>query len=174
MSQPTTVLYIACSLDGKIARLDGSLDWLFAVAGDGDNGYQAFYDQVGAVIMGRKTYDEVLQLSETYPYADILSYIYSRTQLTSETVTYTDEPLDQLLDRISPTIEGNVWLIGGGELIQEALRLKRIRSLELAIAPVILGTGIPLFPEGTNETNLRLTASRHSGQFLMATYEVLT
>jgi len=60
MSQPTTVLYIACSLDGKIARLDGSLDWLFAVAGDGDNGYQAFYDQVGAVIMGRKTYDEVL------------------------------------------------------------------------------------------------------------------
>ncbi|WP_214854154.1 MULTISPECIES: dihydrofolate reductase family protein [unclassified Exiguobacterium] len=174
MSHSTTVLYIACSLDGKIARHDGSLDWLFAVAGDGDNGYQAFYEQIGAVIMGRKTYEEVLQLSETYLYADIPSYIYSRTQRTSETVTYTDEPLDQLLERITPTIDGKVWLVGGGELIQEALRLQCVSSIELAIAPVILGTGIPLFPEGTVETKLHLKGSRQSGQFLMATYDVLT
>ncbi|MGE6555562.1 dihydrofolate reductase family protein [Exiguobacterium artemiae] len=168
-----TVLYIACSLDGKIARSNDSLDWLFAVEGDGDNGYATFMEDVGAVIMGRKTFDEVLILSEDYPYPAIDNYVLTRQHgKQSEHATFTTEPLDVLLDRISPTIDGKIWLIGGGELIQEALRLQLIDQLELAIAPVVLGSGIPLFPEGTLETRLRLTGCRPSGQFIMATYDV--
>ncbi|MCT4791503.1 dihydrofolate reductase [Exiguobacterium sp. PvP048] len=169
-----TVLYIACSLDGKIARSDDSLDWLFAVEGDGDNGYATFMQDVGAVIMGRKTFDEVLVLSDDYPYSAIDNYVLTRqTGKQSEHAMFTNEPLDVLLDRIGPTIDGKIWLVGGGELIQEALRLKRVDQLELAIAPVVLGSGIPLFPEGTLETRFRLTGCRPSGQFIMATYDVL-
>ena len=47
------VAYIAMSIDGKIARTNDQLDWLFAVEGDGDNGYSAFFETVGAVVMGR-------------------------------------------------------------------------------------------------------------------------
>ncbi|WP_214894277.1 MULTISPECIES: dihydrofolate reductase family protein [unclassified Exiguobacterium] len=169
-----TVLYIACSLDGKIARSNDSLDWLFAVEGDGDNGYAAFMEDVDAVIMGRKTFDEVLVLSEDYPYSGLENYVLTRqNDQQSEYATYTNEPLDVLIDRISPTINGKIWLVGGGELIQEALRLQLIDQLELAIAPVVLGSGIPLFPEGTLETRFRLTGYRPSGQFIMATYDVL-
>ncbi|WP_034769888.1 dihydrofolate reductase family protein [Exiguobacterium artemiae] len=169
-----TVLYIACSLDGKIARSNDSLDWLFAVEGDGDNGYATFMEDVGAVIMGRKTFDEVLVLSEEYPYPSIDNYVMTRQPgKLSEHATYTNESLDALINRIGPTIDGKIWLIGGGELIQEALRLQLIDQLELAIAPVVLGSGIPLFPEGTLETRFRLTGSRPSGQFIMATYDVL-
>ena len=169
-----TVLYIACSLDGKIARSNDSLDWLFAVEGDGDNGYATFMEDVGAVIMGRKTFDEVLVLSEEYPYPSIDNYVLTRQpDKQSEHAIYTNEPLDALIDRIGPTIDGNIWLVGGGELIQEALRLQLIDQLELAIAPVVLGSGIPLFPEGTLETRFRLTGCRPSGQFIMATYDVL-
>ena len=169
-----TVLYIACSLDGKIARLDDSLDWLFAVEGDGDNGYATFMQDVGAVIMGRKTFDEVMILSDDYPYSAIDNYVLTRQpDKQSDHATFTNEPLDVLLDRINPTIDGKIWLVGGGEVIQEALRLKRVDQLELAIAPVVLGIGIPLFPEGTLETRFRLTGCRSSGQFIMATYDVL-
>ena len=133
-----TVLYIACSLDGKIARLDDSLDWLFAFEGDGDNGYATFIQDVGAVIMGRKTFDEVLILSDDYPYSAIDNYVLTRqTGKQSEYAMFTNEPLDVLLDRIGPTIDGKIWLVGGGELIQEALRLKRVDQMELAIAPVV-------------------------------------
>lgn len=169
-----TVLYIACSLDDKIARLDDSLDWLFAVEGDGDNGYATFMQDVGAVIMGRKTFDEVMILSDDYPYSAIDNYVLTRQpDKQSDHATFTNEPLDVLLDRINPTIDGKIWLVGGGEVIQEALRLKRVDQLELAIAPVVLGSGIPLFPEGTLETRFRLTGCRPSGQFIMATYDVL-
>lgn len=169
-----TVLYIACSLDGKIARSNDSLDWLFAVEGDGDNGYATFMEDVGAVIMGRKTFDEVLVLSEEYPYPSIDNYVMTRQHgKQSEHAIYTNEALDALINRIGPTIDGKIWLVGGGELIQEALRLQLIDQLELAIAPVVLGSGIPLFPKGTLETRFRLTGCRPSGQFIMATYDVL-
>ena len=51
------ILYIACSLDGYIARSDGSVDWLFT---DQDYGYTGFLASVDTVVMGRKTYDQVL------------------------------------------------------------------------------------------------------------------
>jgi dihydrofolate reductase len=55
------ILFIASSLDGYIARKDESLDWLFNVEGEGDNGYYAFYETVDTIIMGRTTYEWILK-----------------------------------------------------------------------------------------------------------------
>ena len=43
MSDNKTILYIAMSLDGYIARLDGSVDWLFDVEGDGNRSRSLIY-----------------------------------------------------------------------------------------------------------------------------------
>ena len=167
------VLYIAASLDGKIARSNDQLDWLFEVNGEGDNGYAEFFKTVGAVVMGRKTYEEVLQLSpEEYPYPDIPNYILTRSpEREAEYVTFTDAPIEQLVERLKQEIEGDIWLVGGGEVIKEAMGKGLIDRYEVAIAPVVLGEGIPLFPEGTKETKLKLVSQRASGQFVMVTYE---
>lgn len=52
-------LYIACSLDGFIARDDGSIDWLteYENNSETDYGYSEFYASIGTVLMGRKTYE---------------------------------------------------------------------------------------------------------------------
>lgn len=170
---PKVVLYIAMSLDGKIARSNDQLDWLFAVEGDGDNGYAEFFKTVGAVIMGRKTYEEVLKLEEgAYPYKDMPNYILTRQpDREAEHVTFTDEPIEELIHRLKGEVDQDIWLIGGGEVIKAAMEHDLIDRYEIAIAPVILGEGIPLFPEGTKETKLRLTSQRVSGQFVMVTYE---
>ncbi|WP_214784639.1 dihydrofolate reductase family protein [Exiguobacterium sp. s183] len=170
---PKVVLYIAMSLDGKIARLNDQLDWLFAVEGDGDNGYAEFFKTVGAVIMGRKTYEEVLKLEEgDYPYKDIPNYILTRQpDREAEHVTFTDEPIEELIHRLKGEVDQDIWLIGGGEVIKAAMEYDLIDRYEIAIAPVVLGEGIPLFPEGTKETKLRLTSQHASGQFVMVTYE---
>ncbi|MEJ6529806.1 dihydrofolate reductase family protein [Exiguobacterium sp. USCH10] len=170
---PKVVLYIAMSLDGKIARSNDQLDWLFAVEGDGDNGYAEFFKTVGAVIMGRKTYEEVLKLEEgAYPYKDIPNYILTRQpDREAEHVTFTDEPIEELIHRLKEEVNQDIWLIGGGEVIKAAMEYDLIDRYEIAIAPVVLGEGIPLFPEGTKETKLRLTSQHASGQFVMVTYE---
>lgn len=170
---PNVVLYIAMSLDGKIARSNDQLDWLFAVEGDGDNGYADFFKTVGAVIMGRKTYEEVLTLEQgAYPYPDIPNYILTRQpEREAEHVIFTDEPIEELIHRLKREVDQDIWLIGGGEVIKAAMEHDLIDRYEIAIAPVVLGEGIPLFPEGTKETKLRLTGQRASGQFIMATYE---
>ena len=169
---PNVVLYIAMSLDGKIARSNDQLDWLFAVEGEGDNGYAEFFKTVGAVIMGRKTYEEVLQLSEEYPYPDVPNYVMTRNpDREAEHVTFTDEPIEELIHRLKQEVEQDIWIIGGGEVIKAAMEQDVINRCEIAIAPVVLGEGVPLFPEGTKETKLRLTNQRASGQFVMVTYE---
>lgn len=56
------ILYIGSSLDGYIAREDGTIDWLFT---DGDYGYKQFYDSVDTVLLGRKTYDQVLEFTKS-------------------------------------------------------------------------------------------------------------
>ncbi|WP_445002536.1 dihydrofolate reductase family protein [Exiguobacterium alkaliphilum] len=167
------VLYIATSLDGKIARTNDQLDWLFEIKGEGDNGYADFFQTVGAVIMGRKTYEEVLRLEDNhYPYANIPNYILTRNpDREAKHVTFTDKSIEQLIERLKQDVAGDIWIVGGGEVIKAAMEHDLIDSYEIAIAPVVLGEGIPLFPEGTKETKLRLTGQRASGQFVMVTYE---
>ncbi len=54
------IVYIATSLDGYIATKDESLDWLFKVEGEGDNGYSEFYDTIDTIVLGRRTYDWIM------------------------------------------------------------------------------------------------------------------
>jgi dihydrofolate reductase len=71
-------MFIASSLDGFIAREDGSIDWLFT---DNDYGYREFYQSVDAVIMGRKTFEKGLELGGGINLTkDKKNYIFSRDQ----------------------------------------------------------------------------------------------
>ncbi len=54
-------LFIACSLDGYIAREDGGVDWLFS---DADYGYRDFFASIDTMLMGRKTYEKAIELGD--------------------------------------------------------------------------------------------------------------
>ena len=73
-----TVLYIATSLDGFIARPDGNLDWLTSIprpeSGD-DYGYTELLNSIGTTIMGRKTYDEMIGFGGDWPYPELKSFV---------------------------------------------------------------------------------------------------
>ena len=85
---PRFSVFIASSLDGYIARSDGSLDWLSAVESSGvDFGYWAFFEAVDTIVVGRKTYDTVLGFA-AWPYQGkrciVLSHRPSRAQAIQE------------------------------------------------------------------------------------------
>ncbi|WP_068781935.1 dihydrofolate reductase family protein [Paenibacillus sp. GM2] len=176
MNNNKVVLYLAISLDGYIARNDGSVDWLFDVEGDGgDNGYSKFYHTVGTVVMGRLTYDEVLKLADEFPYADKPCYILSRTeQPPAPHATFTNEALDTLIPRLKADSEGNVWLVGGGQLAAAFLEAGLLDELHITLTPKILGEGIPLFPQGTVPSTLRLKQIGQMGQFVSLIYTTQT
>ena len=69
------ILNIACSLDGYIAREDGSIDWL--PTDGGDFGMKKFMDSVDTVLLGRTTYEQILMFDCDYPYADKKTYVFS-------------------------------------------------------------------------------------------------
>ena len=151
---PEVILYVAASLDGYIARPNGAVDWLDEIGGSGegpaeDYGYHQFLANVGVVLMGRVTYEQILSFGVAYPYPGAVGYVFSRTRAgeKDDNVTFVDvSAIPELIAGLKETGEKDIWLVGGGQLVQEFLRLDLIDRIELFIPPLILGEGIPCSP----------------------------
>jgi dihydrofolate reductase len=138
------ILFIASSLDGFIAGKSGEIDWLFT---DQDYGYTKFFNTIGVVIMGRKTYDQALTFGE-YPFKGKESFVFSRSRAdaTDENVKFISGDVAIFVDSLRSQHGKDIWLVGGSELIQQFLKHDLIDEFVISIHPIILGEGIPLFP----------------------------
>lgn len=150
-------LFIASSIDGYISREDGNLDWLtnFPNPKQLDYGYNEFIASIDRIIMGRATYQEILGFGVDWPYANIKTYVLT-TQTDFQVSTPDTEVINRLdretFDKIAMSSKKNTWIIGGGQLINLCLGLDRIDEITMTIIPVILGSGIRLFPGTSMET----------------------
>lgn len=165
------ILYIAVSLDGYIAREDGSVDWLDTVEVEGDGGYSAFYDSIDTVIMGNKTYEHTKILAAEYPYPGKRSYVYSRTaQAADEHVQYVNGDPAVWMQQVREEAGSNIWLVGGAELLDAFMKVDLVDEFIVAYIPVILGSGIPLFKPGNAEVKLQLKEVKQYGQMAQLHY----
>ena len=148
------ILYIASSLDGFIARSDGSVDWLFT---DGDCGYASFYKSIDTVVMGRKTYEQALTF-EDHPFKGKATYVFSRTKpgATDKHMRYVSGDVGEWVRGRRETPGKETWLVGGGELVQTFLAKNLVDEIMLFVHPILLGSGIPLFLPLPEVTPLRL------------------
>lgn len=164
------VLYIAVSLDGFIAGEGESLDWLDKVEGQGDNGYEAFYDGVDTLLMGRKTYDWIMDHAE-FPYAGKECYVFSHEprENTSD-VTFVSGEVASFASRLKEQPGKEIWLVGGGNLLRPLLEAGLVDEMILTIAPVVLGKGIPLFHGMEMEADFVLDGLERYGQFAQLHY----
>jgi dihydrofolate reductase len=138
------ILYIAASIDGFIARDNGMVDWLPQGV---DVGYESFYNSIEYVVMGRKTYTQVLGFGE-YPYKGKKSIIYSRNPSNiepKENVEFWESWDPDRISKLASSAKGNVWLIGGAEIIHQFIKLNLIEEYRIFLIPIILGKGIPMF-----------------------------
>ncbi|MGN7386696.1 dihydrofolate reductase family protein [Sporosarcina sp. SAFN-015] len=168
------VLYIAMSLDGYIATEDESLDWLFNVEGEGDNGYLEFYETVDTILMGNKTY-EWIKKHETreFPYKNKDCYVFTRSSLEdTEDVKFINDNVGSVINELRNQEGRNIWIVGGGELLQFLLKAKLVDVIILIVAPAIIGKGIPLFKKGDYQLDLTLQGTRNFNQFVELRYSV--
>ncbi|WKW11538.1 dihydrofolate reductase family protein [Pseudogemmatithrix spongiicola] len=156
-------VFIATSLDGYIARLDGGIDWLPQPSGDADvddHGYSAFMAGIDAIVMGRNTYETVLTFG-AWPFEKPVVVLSSgqvriAPELAGRIVAMAGEPAE-----IMAACAERGWqhlYIDGGVTIQRFLRAGLIERLIVTRVPVVLGTGLPLF--GAVERDVRFAHVR--------------
>lgn len=172
MKKREVVLYIAMSLDGYIADTEGGINWLSEVAGQDDNGYLSFYSSIDTLIMGRRTYDQLLAFGCEWPYKGKACYVFTtRPAAPDANVTFVQETPSALLARLQQQEGGRIWLVGGADLVQQFLAETAIDTLALAVIPMLLGDGIRLFKEGIPKTKLSLRQIEHFGEILLLHYQ---
>ncbi len=180
-------VYIATSVDGFIARTDGSVDWLDTYANqeaemgdDADMGFNNFIESVDCMIMGRGCMEAISGFnlsSEQWPYRD------ARVIVLSKTLT---EPPENVKDHVEiysgdvPELVGTLEREGyqhayvdGGKTIQSFLNLRLITDLSLTQIPVLLGEGIPLFGKTNQDIRLeKAEAKTFPNELVQVHYEV--
>lgn len=143
--------FIAASLDGYIADTDGGIGWLTPFDGV-DYGYAGFIAEIGTVVMGRRTYDDIAGFPGGWLYEGKRGLVVTSRPLGAAPagVEPWHEGVPALLAHLAtrPDGEGDVWVVGGGGLQAAFIAAGALRRLDLFVIPVLLGAGVPLFPAG--------------------------
>jgi dihydrofolate reductase len=169
-------VYIAASVDGYIADPKGGVDWLDPYAAE-DFGYATFFRGIRSVVMGRRSYEQVLGFG-AWPYAGKRCTVLTRRPppgKAPEGVAFRKARPAALAAELRGASQGDVWIMGGAETIAGFLGAGCIDSLELFVIPVLLGDGVPLFPRraATRPLTLRGTRAYPAGVVRM-TYRLPT
>ena len=162
MSTRKVIVYIAASVDGYIAKHGYDLSFLDIVTQEGeDYGYGEFIQTIDTVIVGRKTYDWVMQHVAEFPHASKACYIITRTpRPASGTVQFYTGDLRALVLQLKQQTGRHIFVDGGAEVVNTLLQEQLVDELIISTIPVLLGNGVRLFKEGIPEQRLSLVQSR--------------
>jgi dihydrofolate reductase len=169
--------YVASSLDGYIAESDDTLEWLLKYEGsfEGEGvepvagGYERYYEGVGALVMGSRTYEFILgELAEggDWPYKGKAAWVLSSRDLPEPEgedvdVRITGANVSELYDEmIAAAGERDLWVVGGGNVASQFADEGLLDEVLVTVVPVVLGDGRPLFDCRLPGGAMRLTGTR--------------
>ena len=148
------------SLNGTIARADGSVDWLDAVPNPEktDYGYLEFMETIDTTIMGNNTYKQLVGWGIEFPYKGKTNYVLTNdTALTrDENVIFVSKDPATFIRDIKQAPGKGIWLIGGGQVNTLLLNEDLIDVIRLFIMPVVIPDGIDIFQDRPPETMFKL------------------
>lgn len=160
-------IHMAASLDGFIARKDGSVDWL-ETTDEFENGetlnpayVEQFLATIDCYVMGSRTYETALDFESRgfgWPYGDKPTFVLTSRQLPKlrDTVEFYSGDLRELVNgRLRPDFR-SIWFVGGGAVSGECLRLGLADEVCYSIMPVLIGDGIPFFQGLDRDVELHL------------------
>ena len=179
-------IYVATSVDGYIATVDGGVDWLHSAGnleadmGSEDMGFQSFMDSVDCMIMGRKCMEMISSMNltpEQWPYGDVRIVVLSNTvkeppeNLRGKIEMYSGD-IQELIIKLESSGFKHAY-IDGGTTITSFINLDLVDEMTITKAPVLLGEGIPLFGKINKRINLEeANASVFPNNFIQIKYTV--
>ena len=170
------VLFIAMSLDGYIADMDGKVDWLAGQDSnvEGDDSYADFINSVDTVIMGWTTYHQIVtDLSPgEWVYDNLQSYVITHRDCSPKSnVTFVSENPCTLVNSLKQKNGKDIWICGGADIVHQLMQNNLIDKYHISVIPTILGNGIRLFDVIDQKTDLRLITSKNSNGIVELVYQ---
>jgi len=157
---PSFVMYSACSVDGFIAREDGSVGWL-SEYDPASAGYGEFFDSVDGLVMGAKTYEQVANSGKwTYGNKPCIVLSNQTRKPFRQCVEFFTGRVEEAVDLMREWKLGRAWVVGGASIFTQFHKKRLIDDYIIAIVPIMLGSGIPLIQSCDVEVRLALVSSR--------------
>lgn len=179
-------IHMAASLDGFIARADGSVDWLetndeFPEGDSMDPAFvEAFLASIDCYVMGSRTYETALGFEARglgWSYGEKPTFVLTRRALprVRESVEFCSGSLAQIVNEKLRPAYRNIWFVGGGALSGECLRLGLADELRYSILPILIGDGISFFDRLDEDVALHLKEVKaYKSGMVALCYEVLS
>lgn len=171
----TATVFVGTSLDGFIARENGTFDFLDA-GGGGPHGYDEFFSTVDALVIGRKTYETALGFG-SWPYGGKPVFVLSTSAIAAAprgavVARLAGDP-GEIVAQLAAHGLRHLY-VDGGNTIQRFLAAGLIQRLVITRVPVLIGTGIPLFGAVPRDIALKHVATRaYPGGLVQSEYEVI-
>jgi len=157
------IYHVASTVDGFIAREDGSYD-CFPLKPDDEHitDYFASLSSYGAILMGRRTYEPALKVGVTDPYPNLETYVFSRSMKESPNpkVKLISDDAAGVIRRLKEQEGKDLYLCGGGEFASTLFAEGLIDEVLIKLNPVLLGSGIPLSPKLKGHLPLELMSTK--------------
>ncbi|OON95414.1 MAG: riboflavin biosynthesis protein RibD [Candidatus Epulonipiscioides saccharophilum] len=160
------IIYIAMSLDGYIADINGGVNWLKGDGSEPDNAgsYFKFIDTIDSIILGSKTYNQIItELSpNNWPYKGKQTYVLTSNKKkydeinSMEKVEFIDQNIKDFIIKIKADTSQNIWICGGANIINQVYDL--VDEYIISIIPTLLGSGIRLF-KNNKKIDLKLVST---------------
>lgn len=162
---PVITIHMVSSLDGFIAKPDGSVGWMQST----DNYEKGtalteeyiteFLKSIDCYVMGSRTYEHAVELG--WPYGDVPVFVLTSRDLKTDrqNVQFLSGDLTQLVNKKIKPYFNNIWMVGGSMLTKEFLRLGLASDINITIMPILLGSGTLFFDHIGREQLLHLKDS---------------
>ncbi len=151
MSNPIVTVHMVSSLDGFIAKKDNSISWMettdtYENGVDGEDP-EAFLKTIDCFVMGSKTYEHVVELSQDHgwPYGDVPTYVLTSKKFepVRDTVKFYASDVESFVK--SRSEYANIWVVGGAALVKDFLNRGLVHEIRQSILPIIIGGGTPFY-----------------------------
>ena len=147
---------VAASLDGYIAGPNGEADW---ITGDPGIDFAKIWSRFDTLLIGRKTFESMVKPGKQAPsMPGVKALVFSRTldAASYPGVTIVSDRAAETIAELKASPGKDIWLFGGGELFTSLANLGLVDSVSVALMPVMLGSGRPLFPASASRLPLQL------------------
>ena len=153
------ILGLAVSLDGFIEGPNGEYDWCFT---DQDYGMKQFFKRIDTVFIGRKSYEMSLGMEGGGDWMPKMKeYVFSTTLDTvKKDAILIKGNIKKEVEKIKNQPGKDIWLFGGAGLTTSLMNLDLVDEIGLAVHPILLGNGKPLFSGVSKRIHLQLTDTK--------------
>ncbi|MBA4686330.1 MAG: dihydrofolate reductase family protein [Candidatus Galacturonibacter soehngenii] len=166
-----SVFFYGCiTMDGYLADKNHNLDWLYQTGSIEETGYESFYESMDITIMGKRTFNEIKNIENVdILYPTTKNYVFTHDECLSVSGFI---PINGDVVEFVKQIDSNknIWIIGGNKILAPLLDHDMVDNMIIQIAPVLLGSGIPLFSQKEELKRFNMKEVKKYGQFAELIY----